>query len=182
MKTFLPLQKFEALLTSVAVRTIIACLIMLGPDGGLYAANAPLKKNNDSHLHRTALKPGSAKRNFTVPTVSYTGPINCVLNNSIIARTPASSGVGAPGYTAAPVPLGSGFSKPSGITADASGNIFVADYMNNAIKEIPAGGGAPVSIGSGFIKPVGIAVDSQGNLYITLEGSAIVYQRLKVNG
>src|SRR2546430_13552636 len=37
--------------------------------------------------------------------------------------------------------LGSGFSQPIGVAVDGSGNVFVADYGNNAVKEILAAGG-----------------------------------------
>ena len=38
--------------------------------------------------------------------------------------------------------LGSGFNSPDGVAVDAAGDVFVADTGNNAVKEIPAGGGA----------------------------------------
>ena len=34
--------------------------------------------------------------------------------------------------------IGSGFDQPTGVAVDASGNVFVADSRNNAIKEITA--------------------------------------------
>jgi hypothetical protein len=37
------------------------------------------------------------------------------------------------------VAVGSGFSAPVGMAVDGSGNVFVADYTNNAVKEIVAG-------------------------------------------
>lgn len=43
----------------------------------------------------------------------------------------------AGGYTQI-IPLGSGFSAPTGVAVDRSGNVFVADTGNNAVKEIVA--------------------------------------------
>ena len=62
-------------------------------------------------------------------------------------------------------PLGNGFNNPQGVAVDGSGNVFVADYGNNAVKEIVAVNGViPASptintLGSGFRRPTGVAVD-----------------------
>jgi hypothetical protein len=37
--------------------------------------------------------------------------------------------------------VGNGFSLPESVTIDASGNVFVADTANNAVKEIQAASG-----------------------------------------
>ncbi|QEE26922.1 hypothetical protein FTW19_02220 [Terriglobus albidus] len=65
--------------------------------------------------------------------------------------------------------LGSGFSAPIGVAVDGSGNVFVADTVNNAVKKIPYSGGSygtPVTLGSGFNRPFGVAVDGSGNLFV----------------
>jgi len=66
--------------------------------------------------------------------------------------------------------LGSGFSNPYGVAVDASGNIFVADYSNNAVKEILAAGGYTTvnTLGSGFAIPTGVAVDANGNVFVAI--------------
>jgi len=77
------------------------------------------------------------------------------------------------------------FNNPQGIAVDASGNVYVADYGNNLVREIsPAG--AVTTLGSGnsinnntgnanpFATPYGIAVDATGNVYISdYSGSTI---------
>jgi DNA-binding beta-propeller fold protein YncE len=39
------------------------------------------------------------------------------------------------------ISIGSGFNLPAGVAVDGSGNVFVADKFNNAVKEIVAVGG-----------------------------------------
>jgi hypothetical protein len=62
--------------------------------------------------------------------------------------------------------LAGGFNTPLGIALDKDGNIFVADGLHSAVKEIVAvNGSIPANptikiLGSGFIEPRGIAADA----------------------
>jgi sugar lactone lactonase YvrE len=73
------------------------------------------------------------------------------------------------------------FYQPEGIAVDGSGNVYVADTGNNAVRKITSGG-AVTTIGgtagmpggtdaSGtsalFYQPQGIAVDGSGNVYVS---------------
>jgi len=65
--------------------------------------------------------------------------------------------------------LGGGFSNPSGVAVDGSGNVYVADYNNSAVKEMPAGctsSSCVTTLGGGFNHPFGVAVDGSGNVYV----------------
>ena len=65
-------------------------------------------------------------------------------------------------------------SAPSGVAVDAAGDVFVADTGNNAVKEIPAGGGPIQTLGSGFSCPTGVAVDAAGNVFVAdLDNNAV---------
>ncbi|SHN32780.1 cadherin-like beta sandwich domain-containing protein, partial [Mucilaginibacter sp. OK098] len=116
-----------------------------------------------------------------LPTISYSSPHTYNVGTAISSLAPTSSGVAAPGYSASPVTAGSGFNNPYGVAADAPGNIYVADYGNNAVKKIPVGGGAPVTIGSGFSNPKGVAVDAAGNVYVADNGNNAV-KKIPVGG
>lgn len=76
------------------------------------------------------------------------------------------------------------FDQPYCIVADASGNFYVGDRMNNAIRKITpaavvttlAGNGTGGSVdGTGsaasFAEPLGIAITSAGNLYVADYGN-----------
>ncbi len=69
-----------------------------------------------------------------------------------------------------------GFFNPMGIVADASGNLYVADAGNNAIRLITAGGTVStiatndtthnISTPVAFSNPTGVALDGSGNLFV----------------
>ncbi|MEO6977275.1 MAG: NHL repeat-containing protein, partial [Mucilaginibacter sp.] len=64
----------------------------------------------------------------------------------------------------------------SGITVDATGNVYVVDFSLNALYEIPAGGGPQVQLANGFAFPRAAAVDGAGNIYIDDEGANTIYE------
>lgn len=88
------------------------------------------------------------------------------------------AGSGSPGNTNATGTAAS-FNGPWGVAVDASSNVYVADEVNNLIREIGPGGmvstlagkGSPgahngAAISAMFYSPMGVAVDSSGNIYI----------------
>ncbi|HZZ18221.1 MAG TPA: hypothetical protein VFE25_02570 [Opitutaceae bacterium] len=80
------------------------------------------------------------------------------------------------------------FSAPWGVAVDASGNIYIADSGNNAVRKITplgvvttlagsaAGPGSADGTGSlaGFHGPHGIAVDAAGNVYVADTGNSTI--------
>ncbi|HEY1787506.1 MAG TPA: hypothetical protein VGJ73_05090, partial [Verrucomicrobiae bacterium] len=67
------------------------------------------------------------------------------------------------------------FNTPKGLALDGSGDLFVADYGNNAIRELSGIGGAnngsTVTFTTTQISaPVGVAIDGSGNLFVLNRG------------
>jgi sugar lactone lactonase YvrE len=87
--------------------------------------------------------------------------------------------------TAGNIPaLSATFNQPTGVVADAAGNIYVADAGNNLIRKISAAGIVSVFVGSGakgdadgngtaasFNNPTGLTFDATGNMYVADYGN-----------
>ncbi len=69
------------------------------------------------------------------------------------------------------------FYGPCGVAVDSSGNVFVADYFNNAVKEILTNG-TTITLDNGFNGPTGVAVDPNGNIYVTDTGNNAIKEIL----
>ena len=99
-----------------------------------------------------------------------------------VVTTIAGKGPNNPGF-ADGTNTAAQFDHPTGLAADASGNLFVADHDNNSIRMMtPSGtnwivaiiaGGGPAFPGSSdgtnaalFNGPASVAVDSAGNVYV----------------
>jgi sugar lactone lactonase YvrE len=80
--------------------------------------------------------------------------------------------------------LGSGFNFPGGVAVDGSGNIFVADASNNAVKEVLAAGGYTTvnMLGSGFSSPTGVAIDGSGNVFVADTGNNAMKEIVAAGG
>jgi len=110
-------------------------------------------------------KPHSNALPLSPPTVSYSSP-HTYQQGQTISLAPTSSGVATFGYATTGTPWGPAFAKPSGITTDAAGNVYVVDYSNGIIK-IPPGNGTPVNIAPNGTGGLSIASDAAGNIFVS---------------
>jgi sugar lactone lactonase YvrE len=95
-------------------------------------------------------------------------------------------------FLAVKTTVGSGFNTPYGTAVDRNGNVFVADYSNQAVYEIVASDGVVSSTSTvvplaspsgGYSQPVGVAVDKYGDVFVADAGTAnAVDEIVAVNG
>jgi Tfp pilus assembly protein PilF len=63
--------------------------------------------------------------------------------------------------------IATGFSAPSGLTFDRSGNLYVANYETNSVDRISADGTrSQFSSGAHLKGPIGLVADETGNIYV----------------
>ena len=94
-----------------------------------------------------------------------------ILNNRIRKVTPAGiittvAGNGSFGYSGDDGPATSAqLYYPNGVAVDTSGNLFIADTQNNAIRKVTPAGIITTTYGV-YSGPSGVAIDTSGNLFI----------------
>ena len=75
---------------------------------------------------------------------------------------------------------------PTGIAVDSSGDLFIADSDNNAVREVSGSTGTITTVAGGLSGPGiyarGVAVDGSGNLFIADGGNDVVEEITGVNG
>jgi len=119
--------------------------------------------------------------NFRVRAITMSNPtITTIAGNG----TPSLSGDAGPAVQAQ-------MGTPYAVATDSSGNQYVADFADNAIREVTADGLITTVAGDGFLRPGysgdhgsaaaaqlngprGVAVDSDGNIYISDTGNNVI--------
>jgi hypothetical protein len=101
-----------------------------------------------------------------------------------LSRLAPSAAAQSAHFSGAMSTLGSDFSSPTGVAVDGSGNVFVADIGNSAVKEILAAGGYTTvhTLGSGFSGPGSVAVDGSGNVFVADTDNNAVKEILAAGG
>lgn len=82
--------------------------------------------------------------------------------------------------------LGASLNTPAGVAVDGSGNIFIADTLNNVIREVVASTGLirtfAGQIGAVLNSPAGVFVDNFGNVFIADTKNHVIREVLASNG
>jgi len=108
--------------------------------------------------------------------VTYAGPGSVSSpSSSLVVDTPltisnVAGTIGTPGNVNSTNPFTSQFAYPSGIAIDSSGNLFIADFNNNCIREVTPAGVVTTPY-TGFNTPNAIVADSANNLYVADTGN-----------
>jgi kumamolisin len=167
----------------------------------------PMGATTWSNLSDNAIYSGSATASLTINgattamsgdqfqcVVTFAGPSSVTSPSSaLVIDTPLviSTLAGAAGTIGSHNASGTGatFAYPSGIAVDSSGNLYIADYNNNAIREVTPGGAVSTPYGSLagtsgstnasgnsalFDTPNGVAVDGSNNLYVADTGNNLI--------
>ena len=104
-----------------------------------------------------------------------------------LISTVAGDGIGGYAGDGGPA-INAELDSPKAVVVDPSGNLYIADSVNNVVRQVNASGAIATVVGTGgsafsgdygpaidaqLIDPTGLALDSAGNLYIT-DGSTRV--------
>jgi sugar lactone lactonase YvrE len=135
---------------------------------------------NDSFLHISSGSDsgtGSAVVVFTYDAFSGTGSRTGTLTiaGQIVTVTQAGTNYIGPYGTGTAITLVSGLAEPSGVAVDGSGNAYIADTLNNAIKEWNASTQQVTTlVSSGLNQPTAVAVDGSGDVYFADQGNQAI--------
>jgi trehalose utilization protein len=126
----------------------------------------------------TAPTPPTVMSETAVPVTATGATLNASVNPNGQSTTVRFQYSTAPTFAPTVVTtIGFGFGLPTGVAVDNAGDVFVADYVQSAIKEVLPGGTIQ-TIGSGFSHPTGVAVDGAGDVFVTDSFSSAVKEVL----
>jgi DNA-binding beta-propeller fold protein YncE len=102
-----------------------------------------------------------------------------IAGNTLTVTQAGSTYVAAAPVTAL---VTSGLSFPGGVATDGTGNVYITDYGDNAIKKWTAANNTVTTlVSSGLSGPIGVAVDGAGNVYFADTGNNAVKEWIAAN-
>jgi uncharacterized protein (TIGR03437 family) len=104
---------------------------------------------------------------------------NCIRKVSVGGTISTVAGTGVQGSAGAGGPATSAqLNEPTGVAADSSGNLYIADSGNSLIRKVDTTG--TISTFASYPWPMGVAVDGPGNVYLIANNS--VYKLNSIGG
>ena len=155
---------------------------MTGSDSVVLAANSSWTATaNNSWLHLSADNQsgtGSANVIYTFDAnagATRTGTLT-IAGQTLTVTQAGSTYVAITNTTTL---VSSGLYVPSGVAVDGAGNIYIADWGHNAVKEwVAASNKVTTLVSSGLNYPSDVAVDGAGNIYIADTGNNAIKEWL----
>jgi DNA-binding beta-propeller fold protein YncE len=147
----------------------------------LFGSGAWTASPVSSWLHLSS--PNQSGTGSALVTFTFDANPNATARNgtlTIAGQTLTVTQAGTSYVAAAASALVSGLNSPSGVAVDGSGNVFIADYGDSAIKEwVAATGTVSTLVSTGLSGPLSVAVDGSGNVYIADTGNKAIKEWVK---
>jgi len=159
-------QSFQAISASLGTNAILVGSAAGSSSVIVTAPGAWTATSNASFLHTTASGTGSGLAVFTIDSFTGTGTRTGTLTVAGLPLTVTQAGANYVPANPVTTLVSSGLNRPSGVAVDGSGNVYIADTFDGAIKEWNVANGLTTLVPSGLDVLMGVAVDGSGNVYI----------------
>jgi DNA-binding beta-propeller fold protein YncE len=140
-------------------------VLSVTPAGAIWTTST-----NDSWLHLSAGNQSGAGSTNVIFTFDANPGATRIGTLTIAGQALTVTQAGSSYVTANPVTtlVSSGLLDPEGVAVDSTGNVYIADTGNQAIKEWTAANNTVTTlVASGLVYPSGLAVDGAGNVFAT---------------
>jgi DNA-binding beta-propeller fold protein YncE len=140
-------------------------VLSVTPAGAIWTTST-----NDSWLHLSAGNQNGAGSTNVIFTFDANSGATRIGTLTIAGQTLTVTQAGST-YVAANLVttlVSSGLLDPEGVAVDSTGNVYIADTGNQAIKKWTAANNTVTTlVASGLVYPSGLAVDGAGNVFVT---------------
>jgi len=146
--------------------------IFIADSGNGRVVEVPVQNGALTNSAQTIVYPatgGTSTKGATGIFIDYTGSL--YIADSGNAKVLRLVNIGGTPSTSYVTTIGSGFTAPLAVVANASNSVFVADEMGNAVYQLTIGSSGKLPIGSSLSQPSGLALDPSGSLYIADSGN-----------
>ncbi len=144
--------------------------------------HGPIDVTGSANLKAVAVAPGFLKSSISSAAYTITAPPSHIISTVAGSGKPGFSGAGGPATSAL-------LWDPTSVAIDASGNLYISDYLDFVVWKVNSSGVISIFAGNGIegysgdgaaatsaelSYPTGIAFDKSGNLYIADAGNSRV--------